>query len=261
MPVIRLDNYCDAYRLRSESEDVHELAGRPDKKPITEFVNRRIIEFLKPGPDDLLIDIGCGDAALLRMLGKDVKHVGIVATIEEQRRLEFTYRGLYIKAGDVRALPLESGIASRIVCNAVLFYLPSEDDVRQALCEIKRIARPDALILLGEIPEVDEYRQYGSYRGHSMLAYLWHLLRRNGLRASLGMLRRWIGATFGKQRIVLNSAGIFYASPEKMVKMAESCGLVLKTHFRHRELNQEGKVVDSLSRYDYLFTVWNHSHN
>src|SRR5215469_14060353 len=141
MPVIRVDNYIDAYRLRSQAEDVHELAARPDKKWVTEFVNRQILEVLQPGPDDLVVDIGCGDGALLRMLGGNIKSVGIVATIEEERRLESAYPSLSVKAGDMRALPLESGIASRIVCNAALIYLPSESDVRAALCEMKRIAR------------------------------------------------------------------------------------------------------------------------
>ena len=210
---------------------------------------------MQPGPDDLVVDIGCGDASLLRMLNHSTKRVGIVGTIEEQRRLESTYPDLSIKAGEMQCLPLESGVASKIVCNGVLLYLQSESEVRAALCEIKRIARSDALILLGEIPEIDEYEYYGVYRGNSMLAFLWHLARRNGLRAFLGMIRRWAKAIFGREQIVLNSAGIFFAGPERMVKMAESCGLVLKTYFKHQDIERHGKSVESRFRYDYLFTV------
>jgi hypothetical protein len=255
MAIIRVNNYLDAYRLISQSKDVHDLSGRHDKKMVTEFVNRKVLQMLQPEPNDLVVDIGCGDASLLRMMDRTVQSVGIVATIEEQWRLESTYPDLSIKAGEMQSLPLDSRVASKIVCNGVLFYLQSESEVRAALSEIKRIARSNALILLGEIPEVDEYKQYGMYRGHSMVAFLWHLARRNGLRAFLGMIRRWLKATFGKERIVLNSAGMFYARPETMVKMAESCGLVLKTYFRHQEIDQHGKPVDSPFRFDYLFTV------
>src|SRR5215472_10472025 len=94
MPVIRVDNYIDAYRLRSHAEDVHELAARPGKKSVTEFVNRRILEELQPAPGDLVVDIGCGDGSLLRMLDESIKSVGIVATIEEKLRLESVYPGL-----------------------------------------------------------------------------------------------------------------------------------------------------------------------
>jgi len=255
MPIIRVDNYLDAYRLRAHSDDPHDLAARPDKKEVTEFVNRRILEALQPGSDDFVVDIGCGEGSLLRMVDQKIKIVGIVGTPDEQRLLELIYPGMQVKAGDMRDLPLESGVASKIVCNAALFYLTRESEVRSALSEIKRIARPNAAIWVGEIPEIDEYRYLGMYRGHSMLAFLWHLLQRNGVRAFLGMIRRWLRAWLGEERIVLNSAGIFYGSPEKIVKMAESCGLILKTYFRHKDLDCDGNIVDSQFRYDYLFTV------
>ena len=88
-----------------------------------------------------------------------------------------------------------------------------------------------------------------------MVAFAWHILRRNGTRAFAGMMRRWLRAVFGQEQIVLNSARIFYAPPEKMVEIAVSCGLVLKTLSRHKDLDSHGNVVDSPFRYDYLFTV------
>ena len=255
MPVLRINNYIDGYRLRAQAPDIHELAARPDKKFLTEFVNRRIVDALQPGPDDFLVDIGCGDASLLRMAGGRCTCLGIVSSVEEQRRLECEFPGLTVVAALAQSLPLESASVSKIVCNATLFYLPSESDVKAALHEMARIARPGATVWIGEIPEIDEYGHYGMYRGTSMLAFLWHLLWRNGPRSFLGMVRRWIKASAGKERIVLNSAGTFYAAPEKMVAMAESGGLRLTTYFRHKELDREGRVVDSQFRYDYVFTV------
>jgi hypothetical protein len=105
------------------------------------------------------------------------------------------------------------------------------------------------------MPEIDEYAHYGMYRGTSMLAFLWHLMKHNGLRAFGGMIRRWFRAVVGSEQIVLNSAGMLYLGPEKMLQLAESCGLKLKTYFRHRELDGSGKVVDSKFRNDYVFTL------
>ncbi|HUM06780.1 MAG TPA: class I SAM-dependent methyltransferase [Terriglobales bacterium] len=256
MPVLRVDNYCDAYRLRARAADIHELAARPNKKHVTEFVNRRILEILQVEPGDFLVDIGCGDAALLRMsAGRTAKSVGIVSTSEEKEKLDAAFPGLSITVADVGCIPLESAAANKIVCNAVLLYLPSEERVKAALREIARIARPGATILVGEIPEVDEYKHYGMYRGSSMLAYLWHLLTRNGLRSFLGMIRLWWKAVFGQQQIVLNSAGVFHMPHDRFVELATGCGLKLKSCFRHKELNQERAVVDSEFRYDYMFTV------
>jgi hypothetical protein len=256
MPIFRVNNFIDAYRLRAQSEDVHELAARPDKKPLTEFVNRQIFDTIQPGPDDFLVDIGCGDASLVRLAaGCTSKCFGTVGSAEEEQKLKATFPGLSVVASDVRSLPFESSCASKIVCNAVLLYMQGEDDVTAGLREIARIARPEATIWVGEIPEIDEYAHYGIHHGVSMSGLLWHVLSHNGLRASLGMVRRWARAVFGDERIVLNSAGHFYAGPEKMVALAASCGLRLKTYFRHKELDDAGKPVDSQFRYDYIFTV------
>jgi len=219
-------------------------------------VNRRILNAIQPGPDDFLVDIGCGDATLLRMAHMRTPNcIGIVGTVEEAGRLASTFPGLNFEASNAQALSLESEIASKIVCNATLFYLPSESDVMAALREMARIARPGATIWIGEIPEIDEYAYYGTYRGTSMIGLLWHLLRHNGIRSFLGLLRRWMMAVIGSERIVLNSAGMFHASPEGMQAMAEKCGLRLETFFRHEELDQVGNVVNSKFRYNYIFTI------
>jgi ubiquinone/menaquinone biosynthesis C-methylase UbiE len=219
-------------------------------------VNRQILESIQLAPGDVLVDIGCGDASLLRMAhGHVSKCIGISVSIEEQKRLESAFPGLSFLASRAQSLPLDPGSATKIVCNATLFYLPSEGDIEAALGEMARIASPGATIWIGEIPEIDEFAQYGIFRGTSMLALLWHLMRHNGLRAVAGMLRRWLKAVLGPEQIVLNSAGMLYLGPDNMLRLAESSGLKLKAYFRHRELDGSGKIVDSKFRYDYIFTV------
>ena len=254
MPVIRVNNYIDAYRVRSQAKDIHELAGRPDKQALTEFVNRSILNEIQPGPDDILVDIGCGDGTLLRMAMEcGAECLGITPTAEEKARLEEAMPKLAFKVGTVQDLPLKPESASKVVCNAVLCYLSSEEEVKTALQAMARIARPGATVWVGEIPEIDEYAHYGMYRGTSMPAFLWHLLTHNGLRSFLGMCRRWLKATLGSERIMLNSAGLFHAEPARMVALAEACGLRLSAHFRHKEMDQQGHVADSKFRYDYVF--------
>ncbi len=256
MPVMRVRSYVDAYRLRAQSVDLHELAARPNKKSLTEFVNRQILDALQVTPNDILVDIGCGDASLLRMAnGRVSQCIGVSGSVEEKERLESAFPGLTFIASHAQSLPLESGSATKIVCNATLFYLPSEGAVRTALLEMARIARLGATIWIGEIPEIDEFAHYGMYRGTSMLALLAHLMKHNGFRAFAGMVRRWCKAMAGSEQIVLNSAELFYANPGKMIQAGENCGLRLKTYFRHQELDGSGKVVDSKFRYDYVFTV------
>ncbi len=256
MSVIRVDNYLDAYRLRSQSGDLHEMAARPGKKAVTEFVNQQILDAIQPAEYDVLVDIGCGDATLLTMADRVAGEcIGITGSIEEKLRLEAAFPAMLFLARQAQSLPLESSSVSKIVCNATLLYLPSEDDIRAALREMARVARPGATIWIGEMPEIDEYVYYGQYHGTSMLGFLWHLLRHNGMRPFLGMVRRWAKALVGNEQIVLNSARTFYANPEKMISMAKACGLSLKSYFRHKEPDEGGEVRDSRTRYDYVFTI------
>ena len=36
MPVLRIDNFIDDYRLRAASKDLHELAARPNSTALTD---------------------------------------------------------------------------------------------------------------------------------------------------------------------------------------------------------------------------------
>jgi hypothetical protein len=69
MPVLRIDNYIDDYRLRAQSQDIHDLAGRPNKNATTEFVNRQILAAIELNRVDVLVDIGCGAACLMKIAG------------------------------------------------------------------------------------------------------------------------------------------------------------------------------------------------
>lgn len=256
MPVVRVSNNVDAYRVKAQAADLHELAARPNKKPLTEFVNREILNAIRPSADDVLVDIGCGDATLLRMAqGCVEKCIGVSVSIEEKRRLEAAFPGLTFIASLAQSLPLDSGSATKIVCNATLFFLPSASDVQLAMGEMVRIARPGATIWIGDMPEIDEYQHYRMYRGTSMLGLLLHLKKNNGLRAVAGMIRRWLKTAVTSEQIVLCSARMFYAGPGEMLRLAENAGLRLKTYFRHRELDESGEIVESKIRYDYIFTV------
>lgn len=89
MPVLRVNNYLDAYRLRAHSRDIHELAGRPNKNAMTKFVNRQILDAIKLSLADILVEIGSGDAPLMKMAnGRVLECIGITSTEDETARLE-----------------------------------------------------------------------------------------------------------------------------------------------------------------------------
>ncbi len=254
MPIVKVNDFVGFYRHLAAQSDVHALSGRGDEFAATEFASRRILEALDLGPEDSLLDVGCGDGCLLRLAEPLVQQVvGTVPNVEERLKLEREIPNVSFHVGVAQRLPLAAELFSRIVCNGVLILLGSEDAVVSALKEIARVARPQARVWLGEIPSADELSKFGKYKGNSVSGYLWHQLRRNGMRTFLGSVKEVGVALAGRHTLMLNSASIFYAPPEKFISMAAECGLRPVSHFKHQRLDPSGKIVESPYRYNYLF--------
>lgn len=255
MPIVKIADYVGFYRHLAVSSDIHALSGRGgDDKAGTEFANARILAELAPGADDILLDIGCGDGSLLGTAdGRVGRRIGVVPNVEEQRKLQLAMTGITFLVGKAQALTVESESVTRIVCNGVLLLLEREELVMSALKEIGRVARPKARIWLGEIPSADELAEFGKYRGSSVAGYLWHDFRQRGPRGLLSSSKAVVTALGEGRTLVLCSARIFFAEPEKFIAMAERCGLRLLRYFKYERLDRSGKIVESPFRYNYIF--------
>jgi ubiquinone/menaquinone biosynthesis C-methylase UbiE len=253
LPVTRLTDPIEHYRQLAKSGDLHDLSGHELGLPAIEYVNSRILSRLQPKPDDVLLDIGCGDGSLLHTANVATR-IGVVPTPEEQQRLQVLYPHIQFLVGLAQSLPLKSGTASKIVCNGVLLLLGSKVSVFSALNEIARLAQPAAVIWLGEIPEVDEFEKFNVYRGTSVVGMLAHQLRGNGFRVFLSYLRSAVNRS-----LQLDSTQFFFAPPEEFIPMVESAGLKVVDHFKHRRLNNAGKEMESPYRWNYIVTKSQHS--
>lgn len=255
MPVLRITSAVERYRYFARPDfNIHALAGHgEDGLPNIRFVSARILDALKPTAEDVVLDIGCGDGFLLSQAAKQgAKCIGIVPTKEEQQKLEAALPGVDFAVGLAQQLPLNSGSASRIVCNSVLVLLENEQNVRSALREIARVATPEACIWLGEIPSADELLEHHTYQGSSLAGLLLHELRFKGIRAFLSALRSIMRSSLGKQTLLLNSSPIFYASSEKFIRLAGDCGLRVLSWHKHTRIDY-GTEKESSYRYNYLF--------
>ncbi len=253
MPVIKVSSHIEAYRIRAADSDLHQLAGRGIKEAVTEFVNAKILKRLELTPDDILVDIGCGDGCLLRKAEGVAARIGIVGSREESERLQKAIPEVEFRPGLVQKLPVETASATKVVCNSVLVLMRSEQEIVDALREIARIARPGAIMWVGEIPTADEYQAFRMYRGTSVAGMLWFLLWNHGLRTFLGMCRKLRRAWFGDEQIVLNSAGLYHAASDHFIALGEGCGLHVEDYFKHQELNSAGEPIDSKFRFNYIF--------
>ena len=248
MTIIRISDPVERYRRLATSSDIHSLSGHDRGVEAIDFVNSRVLDELKLQAEDILLDVGCGDGSLVNSAAdKVVKVIGVTPTLEEQTRLQTAYPNISFVVGLVQGLPLESGLASRIVCNGVLPLLGTNGAVFAALKELARVAQADALIWLGEIPAENENEHFKVYCGDSVLGFLAHQLRYKGIRQFLYFSNAALRGT-----VELNSSPLFYAPPDEFTSMVGSCGLRIEAHFKHRRLDKSGKEIESPFRYNYL---------
>jgi len=241
----RSDDYVAYCRETAKhARDPHDLALRGGKAhEITRLTHERIVEVTNLRAEDDLLDIGCGDGILLRMANAIGVHsaIGLLATEEEVAVLRPF--NLNVRQGFTDQLPVPDCAASVIVCNSVLLIVPREK-IPASLQEIHRVAKPAARIFIGEIPvhkQNDPTPQFTT-RGE-LLSHLYH---HNGLRAWFGMVRRmaWWQITGTPAVINPGTATTFWASPEEMIALAESAGLLLVRYWQHEHIS---------TRNNYLF--------
>lgn len=145
----RATTSIENYRGWAADEDVHRLTGRKDKAN-TVFVNALVSSRIDARPEHSVIDVGCGDGSLLASLPCRVR-IGVSPTEEERARLAAERAGVEFRAGLAQKIPAEDASADRVICNGVLSLLPSVSVAGEALAELARIARPGALVYVGEM--------------------------------------------------------------------------------------------------------------
>jgi SAM-dependent methyltransferase len=256
MPILRITSAVERYRYFASPEfNIHALSGHgEDGLPNIEFVSARILSAIQPEARDVVLDVGCGDGYLLSQAAKTgAKCIGVVPTREEQEKLQAAVPGINFRVGLAQNLPLDSGCASKIVCNSVLLLLENENNVRSALTEISRVAQFGARIWLGEVPAANELAEFHVYNGTTTVGRLSHEWRTKGLRSFLATLRSVVRSRFGKQTLLLDSCSIFHAPPDKFIRLASACGLHIQSWQKHKRLDAGGER-ESAFRYNYMFS-------
>lgn len=96
--------------------------------------------------DKAILDAGCGTGAILKRLGNPLKNVGVDLAPEA---IAFCrQRGLQnVTQADICTLPFADGSFDAVICSSVLYH-EWVKDVAGALRELRRVLRPDGLLLV-----------------------------------------------------------------------------------------------------------------
>src|SRR5579863_4378759 len=125
----------------------------PRDREIENLSEQELINFIEPGPSEILLDTGCGTGVNILRLHSQVRNiVGIDfawGLLERcQKRIEaHRIKNAHLCHASATAIPLPDGSVDRILCLSVMQYL-NDDEFRQALREFVRVLTPGGVIIL-----------------------------------------------------------------------------------------------------------------
>ena len=206
--------------------------------------NDMINSFVKVAPQDMVVDIGCGNGSFLARHCQ--QGVGIVPSEEEVKTLFEIFRKnncfkIALSVGTATKNLLPNQYAHKVIFNNAFHCLRDFDEVIAAFKEIRRISKPGALVWVGQVPaRPEEFEQY--YYGNSILGFLLHTKQHRGYWTLIKEVWRLIQAVCGFNIFVISDFSYLTAYPEEVIALAKEAGLEL---MMSRKFNE--------TRNDFLF--------
>ncbi len=256
MPIIKIDSRIEEYRLRAKSKDLNELSGRTNRKDLTSFISKNILNEIDLNCSDALLDIGCGDGTLLLQAASVIQSgIGILPTIEEVKRVRNVFadvQNIQIQSGIAQKLDFPTQSFNKIVCNGVMLFF-NENEILHALAEINRVSRKNSIIFIGEIPRKNEFKSRNY--GNSIIRWLLWVLKNQGSEEFVKRTKQVMRAFFSDEPLIVFPKKHYFSSPANFIKLAESSGLKLIKTFKHKTLSLSGEIMNCPSRQNYIFKV------
>jgi ubiquinone/menaquinone biosynthesis C-methylase UbiE len=135
----RIDRMTDRVARRPHGRKARETYGSDD---VHSFAWEPVLASLKLGPDDRLLDVGCGGGVFLR---RAVAETGCAATgldhSPEMVRLARRTTGVDIVQGEAERLPFADGAFTAVSSIVAFFFFP---DAVGALREMRRVLDPES---------------------------------------------------------------------------------------------------------------------
>jgi ubiquinone/menaquinone biosynthesis C-methylase UbiE len=141
-------------KAQEEVSDFEYDHGRnPRKSEIEALSNEELVAFINPQSEQVLVDAGCGTGANIDLLHNRVRKIialdynqGAVERCK-QRLAHNKISNVEVFQGSVTKLPAPDASVDTVICMSVFQYL-SDGDVRDALCEFKRVLTPTGSVVL-----------------------------------------------------------------------------------------------------------------
>ena len=269
MTIERVNSLAESYRHRARATDINELNGRGQNRQLTDFITKNVVAALPDFMSGTAVDIGCGDCSLFKEIIQNCEQpenyrlIGVLPTTEEIKRVyshivddKVLQNSLVtIQQGTVCQVQLVDNCADVVIVNSVLHGAAVDADTTiEALREFKRILRPGGTLFIGELPDCDEFADR-NYRKNSIISWLCWILREKGWSAFFKNAKKVMLCTLGAEPFIIEPKEKFFAAPQTFTKMLQSVGFDCNNYQRHKEINEAGEIVQSMTRWNYIATA------
>jgi SAM-dependent methyltransferase len=172
-----------------------------------------VLDHLDLHDGNCVVDVGCGPGLYVRKLAERPVRLDLVAVDQSPGMVREAGGGV---AGDVQALPLQSGVADVVLALHFLYHV---EDIPAAVAELARVVRPDGVVIVATNGPDHHYRVpelIGAASGCDEL-------RRPGTRFDLGNAPGYLGAEFVSVETDVVRARIVLTEPDPIVRFIASC--------------------------------------
>jgi SAM-dependent methyltransferase len=133
----RIDRMTDRVARRPSGRKARETYGADDAHS---FLWEAVLQALDLGPEDRLLDVGCGGGSFLRRARETGCEVVGVDHSKDMVRLAREKTGASIELAEVEAMPFADGEFTAVSCLVAFFFFA---DPAAALNEMRRVVDPE----------------------------------------------------------------------------------------------------------------------
>jgi cyclopropane fatty-acyl-phospholipid synthase-like methyltransferase len=215
---IKRDLVAEYTRFALEAtEDLHSLTGRFSDRDATQRAIQSILDRVDFRSTDRVLDIGCGDASLLKSI-PSLCRVGTVLTTHELGRLQAAtdLKGIDFYAASFDGISAIPGTYDIIIVNGCFHFTRTEHKATKTLKSIANLLAPGGRLWLGELLSIDHRRHVFSSKKYAIK----YVYKTYGAKFTLAFVRHIARHYRRADRILVLPPKLWHTNPDALASLA-----------------------------------------